>query len=79
MGQSQNWTLPADWILSFFILSSSFILTFLNNLPVGRNIFAFAMKFQNENNSTIQVGVQYESIDNLDNFVGGGIVVELES
>lgn len=37
------------------------------------------MKFQNENNSTIQVGVQYESIDNLDNFVGGGIVVELES
>ena len=55
------------------------MLTFLNNLPVGRNIFAFAMKFQNENNSTIQVGVQYESIDNLDNFVGGGIVVELES
>ena len=55
------------------------ILTFLNNHHPVDNILSFAMKFQNENNSTIQVGVQYESIDNLDNFVGGGIVVELES
>ena len=55
------------------------ILTFLNNNhhPVD-NILSFAMKFQNENNSTIQfVAVRYESNYNLDNlqFLVGRIVV----
>ena len=55
------------------------ILTFLNNHhPVADNILSFAMKFQNENNSTIQfVAVRYESNYNLDNlqFLVGRIVV----